>query len=371
NNATKGGALVPTVAFGIPGSLGAAILLGALLIQGLKPGPDMLTSELHVTFSMVWSIVVANILVAALLMLLCNQVAKVAFLPGHLIVPGVIVFIFMGAWLGGASMGDWVACISMGIVGFILKRGGWPRPPLVLALILGNILENSFQISMRAYDGSSWLYDRPVVVGIIVIIVITIVLAAKGITKVKRSDTKDKPATGEGAERNPVISLPFSILLGVVFVWAAFESEQWPESVQQFPLTIAVPFSVLIAFIIGFDVRDFINAKREAGGLDEMLRVASEKAVLPKAATFFGYLICILLVALVVGQKIALPLFVAAYLFRWGGYGRRVALGYAFGAWVFMVGFYDQTMHLFWHQSLLAGVWPSIFPEWIPNWLFI
>ncbi|MDA0241720.1 MAG: tripartite tricarboxylate transporter permease, partial [Proteobacteria bacterium] len=146
NNAIKGGSLIPTVAFGIPGSLGTAILLGALLIQGLKPGPDMLTTELHITFSMVWTIVLANIICALLLMVLTNHVAKVAFIRGHLIVPGVIMFIFMGAWLGGASIGDWVACLTMGIVGFIMKRGGWPRPPLVLALILGSIMEKSFQI---------------------------------------------------------------------------------------------------------------------------------------------------------------------------------------------------------------------------------
>ncbi len=124
NNATKGGALIPTVAFGIPGSLGAAILLGALLIQGLRPGPDMLTTELHITFSMVWTIVFANITVAGLLMIWSKQVAKVAFLPGHLLVPGVIVFVFMGAWLGGASMGDWISCLTMGVLGFIMKRGG-------------------------------------------------------------------------------------------------------------------------------------------------------------------------------------------------------------------------------------------------------
>ena len=149
NNATKGGSLVPTVAFGIPGSLGAAILLGALLIQGLKPGPDMLTSELHLTFGMVWMIVVANIMATALLMVWSRQIARVAFLPGHLIVPGVILFVFMGAWLGGSSLGDWVTCIIMGIVGYTMKKGGWPRPPLILALILGSIMENSFQISMR------------------------------------------------------------------------------------------------------------------------------------------------------------------------------------------------------------------------------
>ena len=109
NNATRGGALIPTVAFGIPGSLGTAILLGALVIQGLKPGPEMLTTQLHITFSMVWSIVVANIVVAILLMAWSKQVAKIAFLPGHLLVPGVILFVFMGAWLGGASLGSQLA----------------------------------------------------------------------------------------------------------------------------------------------------------------------------------------------------------------------------------------------------------------------
>ena len=124
-------------------------------------------------------------------------------------------------------------------------------------------------------------------------------------------------------------------------------------------------------FIIFFDARDLKVAIKEEGSLDAVIRLSSEKAVLSRAATFFGYLISVLLVALVVGQKIALPLFVYFYLSRWGGYGRKVAIGYAVGAWIFMVGFYDQVMHLFWHQSLLAGVWPSIFPEWIPNWLFI
>lgn len=66
----------------------------------------MLTTELHVTFSMVWTIVVANIVAAGLLMIWSRQVAKVAFLPGHLIVPGMIPFVFMGAWLGGAALGD-------------------------------------------------------------------------------------------------------------------------------------------------------------------------------------------------------------------------------------------------------------------------
>ena len=83
NNAMKGGALIPTVAFGIPGSASMAILLGALLIQGMTPGPEMLTSKLHITFSMMWTLVIANVAGALLLMLLARQVARVTFRPGQ------------------------------------------------------------------------------------------------------------------------------------------------------------------------------------------------------------------------------------------------------------------------------------------------
>lgn len=357
NNAIKGGSLVPTVAFGIPGSLGTAILLGALLIQGLKPGPDMLTTELHITFSMVWTIVLANIIVAGLLMMWSNWVAKVAFIRGHLIVPGVIMFVFMGAWLGGASIGDWIACLTMGIIGFIMKRGGWPRPPLVLALILGSIMENSFQISMRAYEGAGWL-TRPVVLGIVALIVITIYFSARGVIKAKRSE--DTPEVGEGAERNPMLSFLLSATLSVTFIWAYFESQQWPEAVKQFPVTIAVPGALLALIVLYHDTKNsgkFISAN---GGFGASLAVASEKAVMDRAAVFFGYLLGIILLTLVVGQIVALVAFIAIYLWRWGGYKWKVSLGYAAGGYVFLYGFYDQVMHIFWHPSLLSDFYGKV-----------
>ena len=87
NNAKEGGALVPTVAFGVPGSAGMAILLGAFMIHGLVPGPDMLSKNLHITYSMVWSIALANILGAGLCYLFSEQFAKLATLRYTLILP--------------------------------------------------------------------------------------------------------------------------------------------------------------------------------------------------------------------------------------------------------------------------------------------
>jgi TctA family transporter len=368
NNATRGGSLIPTVAFGIPGSLGTAILLGALLIVGLKPGPDMLTTELHITFSMVWAIVVANIAVALLLMIWSRQVAKVAFLPGHLIVPGVILFIFMGAWLGGASLGDWIACLGAGVLGFFMKRGGWPRPPMVLGLILGTLMESSFHLSTGIFDGYGWL-GRPIVVVIMVLVAITVFLGVRGLKATR--DVQETLVQGEGSERNPLISLPLSALLLVVFLGAGLMSLAWPASVMQFPLLAAIPGTMLVSIALLADRRELTTAIDRAGGLVEAWRRASEQAVLPGALAFLGYLAAMILLMLMIGQKFALPIFIAVYLVRWGGYGRGVALGYAFGGWLLLVGFYDRIMHLFWHQSWLATWLPEILPPWLPDWLFM
>jgi hypothetical protein len=170
-----------------------------------------------------------------------KQVAKIALMPSQLLVPGVLLFVFMGAWLGGASIGAWIACVVFGVVGFFMKRGGWPRPPVILALVLGEILERSFQISTRIHHGFGWA-ERPIVIVLFLIIVGTLVLAARGFARQKRSN---RPATGEAAERNPTISLLISFLLSIGFIWAAYTALAWPGPVRQFPLLITVPGAVL------------------------------------------------------------------------------------------------------------------------------
>jgi len=297
-----------------------------------------------------------------------RQVAKVAFIPGHLIVPGVILFVFMGAWLGGASLGDWITCFVMGVVGFIMKRGGWPRPPLVLALILGSIMENSFLIAMNAHDGAGWL-TRPIVLIIIVLIVLTIFFAARSLYR--NRDAQKVAGTGEGAERNPILSLPFGIGLFLLFVWAGIEAMQWPGSVALFPQVAAVPGALLVLFAVINDFRGCRAATASHGGWAGALREASSKAVLPGAARFFGYLLGMILIMLVVGQKFAIPIFIAAYLIRWGKYNWRLALGYAVAGWVFLVGFYDRIMSLFWYPSWLDSWLPELLPDWLPAWLFV
>jgi len=367
NNALRGGALIPTVTMGIPGSVGTAVLMGALIMLGLRPGPSMLGAELPMTFSFVWMIAFASVIATVVLLLTVEQVAKVALLPGHMVVPGVLLFVYMGAWLGGAAVGDWVSCTFFGVVGFLMKRGGWPRPPVILALVLGGILEGSFQISMRVHQGVGWL-GRPIVILLILVIVLTLVFAARGIARQKLSG---KPAAGEAAERNPAVSLPFSVTLFVLFVWAGYSSLGWPPPVRQLPLVICIPGALLSFVVVVRDLIHLLETKQAAGTWKGTLKKAYADAWLAEALPFFGYLCAILVLTLLVGQKIAMPLFIGLYLWRWGHYRKRFALSYALAGWAILVFFYDQVMGLLFHPSYLAIWLQAVLPDGTPDWLII
>ncbi|MEK9662158.1 MAG: tripartite tricarboxylate transporter permease, partial [Alphaproteobacteria bacterium] len=363
------GALSPTVAFGIPGSVATAILLGAFMIQGLKPGVEMLTDHIDLTFSMVWMIVVANIVAAGLLMVWSRQVAKVAFLPGHMIVPGVIATVLMGAWLGGASLGTWVSCIAAGTLGYVMKQAGWPRPPLILALILGPIMENAFQITVRVHDGFGWL-GRPIVLAILAIIALTILLAWRSIRDRSKKSRQGTPADNS-LSGSTIFSTPLSLVMVLLFVYAGLAAQGWPGSVKQFPIAIAIPGALFALLALLTDVR---NLRREAiagHGIAATARTACEQALAGAALRFFGYLVATLLVMLLIGQKLALPLFVAVYLWRWSTFGRRTVAIYAFVTWAALILFYDQVLHIFWYKSWLAGWLPAALPAWLPSWLFV
>ena len=350
NNAVKAGALIPTVAFGIPGSLGAAILLGALLIQGLRPGPEMLTTDAHITFSMVWSIVVANVLAAALLMLWANQLAKLAFVRGHLIVPAVIMFVFMGAWIARVSIGDWIVCLAFGVLGFAMKKGGWPRPPIILALILGDILENALHISVLAHGGYGWL-ERPVVLVVLALTAIMIVLAGRGIIKAKSSPNRAE--TGDDADGSNILSLPLSIVLVLLFASAIWIADGFPVDIQRLPMMIAVPALLLSIYVLGKDIKLVREDAAGGGGIGAVWGDAVAGALLGRAGVFFAYLIAMIAASFVIGQIAAICLYIAIYLWRWGGYGWRLSTGYALAGGVFLWGFYGKVMTIHWLPSYL------------------
>ena len=166
NNALQGGSLVPLLAFGIPGGAATAILLGAMMVHGFIPGPDMLTKNLDVTYSMIWSIALANIFGAGLCFLLSGQFAKISTLRYTLVLPVVMSIVYIGAFQGSQSWGDMFVLLLFGFIGWGMKRLRWPRPPLILGLVLGVLIERYMTISFLRY-GADWLL-RPGVVTMLI-----------------------------------------------------------------------------------------------------------------------------------------------------------------------------------------------------------
>jgi len=173
NNSKEGGALIPTIAFGVPGSTAMAILLGGFFLLGLVPGPDMLSKHLAVTFSMVWTIVIANVITVIACFALLNKLAQLTTVRGSLLIPVILVLVFIGSYTSNNHYGDLVVTLVFGAVGYLMVLSGWPRAPLVLGLVVGKIAENNLYISIARYE-AAWL-TRPVVLVLIAITVGVIV----------------------------------------------------------------------------------------------------------------------------------------------------------------------------------------------------
>ena len=233
NNAREGGALVPTVAFGVPGSAGMAILLGAFLIHGLVPGPEMLSKHLDITYSMVWSIALANILGAGLCYLFSGQFARLATLRYTLILPCVLGIIYIGAFEGSRSWGDLFSLLAFGVLGWTMKQLRWPRPPLILGLVLGDTVERNLFISVERY-GLDWL-PRPIVLGLLA-------LAIVGLLRPLLQDVRRQPSLRGllGAFGRPSFHLGqlFYVFMIGLIGWMVIVSVDWPMNAKIVPLIV-------------------------------------------------------------------------------------------------------------------------------------
>jgi putative tricarboxylic transport membrane protein len=158
--AKEGGSLLPTLFFGVPGSSGMAIMLGAFLMLGLQPGPAMLNEHLDVVWSLIWSLVVANVVCVLILLATAPWISRLAYIKTSLMVPIVLLFAIVGSYLGHNAWENLVLIIFLGGLGYLLKRHDWPRAPFVIGVILGKIAEDSLLKAIAIYGYEFFL--RPI-----------------------------------------------------------------------------------------------------------------------------------------------------------------------------------------------------------------
>ena len=204
NNSTLGGSLITTISFGIPASVFMAILIGAFIMHGVVPGPDMLRPEskgghLGLTYSFVWIMVISNLITVGMIFLFLKQLVKVTQVRGSLLIPFILMLIYLGAFAEKNAFPDLLLVLIFGALGWILEKLKWPRPPLILGLVLGGLAESRLFLSVSNY-GMSWLW-RPMV---LVLIAVTLFGAFYPVVKARSREEKApwrSCTAGEGARQ--------------------------------------------------------------------------------------------------------------------------------------------------------------------------
>lgn len=177
NNAVEGGALIPTLTLGIPGSLAAAILLSALLAQGVRPGMDLFTG---VSGGIATTALVGIILGLLTMMVVglssSNMLAKITLVKVEYIIPLVVILALTGSFAVRNSFNDMILSLVFGLVGYAMQRYGYPMAPFVLGLILGPIVEENFGRSLLISRGSYLIFvQSPIALVLLILTVISFV----------------------------------------------------------------------------------------------------------------------------------------------------------------------------------------------------
>jgi TctA family transporter len=273
NNSKEGGALIPTLAFGVPGSVSMAILLGAFIIQGIVPGPDLLNPAKHLTltFSFVWIIVITNILTVAICFLFLNQLAKVTFVKGTYLIPFLLFLVYLGGFATKNSFGDMMLIVLFGAIGWLMVKFDWQRPPLLLGLVLGGIAENNLFIASRIY-GYTWMWHPGVLV------IAFIIVAGTGFPYLrawfKRSSQSDDPsdiiqkAVSVRIEplplANRIAQSLFALFILLVFGYVVYQAKygfgSWEPRAALFPWVIGLPCLVLAIYVF---MKDSLQTTRK------------------------------------------------------------------------------------------------------------
>ncbi len=359
NNSKEGGALVPTIAFGVPGSVSMAILLGAFIIQGIVPGPDLLDPDKHLdlTFSFVWIIVVSNIITVAVCLLFLNQLAKITFVKGTYLIPFLLLLIYLGGFAVNNAFGDMLLVLLFGAVGWLMVRFDWQRPPLLLGLVLGGIAENNLFIATKVY-GAGFLLRPGVLVISLLILAGALYPLFQSWRERKRAERHENKfevpgitKTMEEVPRNDriahgVFALCFVALFAYVMREVFFGFGAYEERAALFPLIIGLPALVISGVVFVKEItttsRVMVHGEEGVEEVEEISPEETRRRTLAISAWVVGFFVSIWLLGFVWSSMVATFLYLK--------FGARenwfMSIILTAVAYAFFAGIFDLALHL-------------------------
>ena len=224
-NAKEAGAALPTLALGVPGAPTWALVVTAMISYGVAPGPEMLGSNAHITILLVITLALANLFITGIGLGVTGLLARLTTVPYPIIGSVVIPIVLLSAFVDTYSWRGIQIAIGIGVMGLMMKRYGWPRPPMILGFILVPIIElNQFNsVNIYGYFGS---LSRPLTFSILAIAALTAVVLMRSVSRMERDaaiipeenpdeTTRTAPARLLTALRRPDVIIPLVVMAGV------------------------------------------------------------------------------------------------------------------------------------------------------------
>ncbi len=358
NNAKEGGALIPTLAFGVPGSAPMAILLGAFLIHGLVPGPEMLTTRLDITYTIVWSLALANVLGTGVCLAFSNQLARIAEIRIGVLLPLVLAIIAVAAYQGSRQWGDLYLMVAAGAFGWTMKLLSWPRAPLILGVVLGGLIERYLFISVSRSEWA-WLANP------LVIVFLGLALSGICLSTFRNARTVRLANTGSTLTRPRLSGAAiFSTALVIVLAVALYDLLDWrfaTRIVPQLILTVVLPCTVVVMLVDIFVARVPRPDKDSHGAHTvAMLDEFPPRKLVRETAAFFAMVIGLVVAIKLLGMfgGIFLATVLAARL--WSRESVVTALLMAGGMTLFTWGVFGKLLSVPWPYPLIAEWFPEI-----------
>jgi TctA family transporter len=366
NNAKEGGHLVPTIAFGVPAGASMAILLGAFLMHGLTPGPEMLTKNLEVTYTIVWSLTLAHVIGALICLSGSKWLARISTVRPEILLPIVLSLVFVAAYEGTHDWGDLFTLMIFGGVGWMMKRLGWPRPPMVLGLVIGGIFERYLYISTSLY-GAAWML-RPVVMVVLVLVAWALYRPLSEIARSVVAQMRQINWTHLGANTLRIsASAAFTVGIIAFIVTAILLSSDWPAAAKPVPLTAC--YMALTAATLNLINELFGKEQAVVAGVDGGVATGGhagtdfgmpDSAVRRGAMIYFLWLGGLMGLVWIIGFIPAIIVFIFVYM-HFGfkepaGSSAIYACATAFLCW----GLFHKLLAVAWPQSLLGDAFPAL-----------
>ncbi|MGH3328785.1 MAG: tripartite tricarboxylate transporter permease [Streptomycetales bacterium] len=315
NNSVEAGDLIPTLLFGIPGGVPAAMLLGALLVYGVETGPRMVTEHLDLIYLTVWSFALASIMGAGLCFLASKPLARLSFVPFQLLAPALVVVMFLSAFQSSGQLGDLAVMLVLGVFGWVLKQTGFPRAPLLVGFVLALPLERYYFQTTSLYATTDWI-TRPWVVAMAVLLIAPLLLAVvrrlrarNGARNGSRHEGPDQVEGGGGYAGTlwPVI---VSAALAVTFLAALAVAQGYDATAALLPNLVGVLGAVLSTVVC---IRELRGRRATAERPDWRPDARS-------SARAFGWMLLFLVLVSLAGTLLAAAAFVPLFLLvvaRW------------------------------------------------------